>query len=407
MFQREKVWLWLTYLSLFVMCIPNNPRFPVLFQQGVNVLLLFSYLFAGLLFLLNEYYKRKLFYGLYIWFFWVIAASVLNHTNVVGIVKLVALLFCASVCTIYLCEHDIRNMFWILSWMFTILLLLQAVSFVTHCFGSIFAQGKIIYYYFFGIRVAVNKIIPFALFFGMMSRIYGNHKSPDSLIISTACGLFFAIGEKVSTSLVVYAVFFFTLVVFRIMESEHFWRYITALFMIPCVSFGFMYAGGGKLINWFLGTVLNESPTLSGRTLIWTQALSYMKGIHWLIGNGYGHNYYFTLGEEWSAQVTHNQYLETVFKYGIIGMAIYIVLCIIQLRLNTMIKSNTVMQIFFATFLAMITMQIPASTFERPYYYIFYITSLYLPAVSCYARKEVSRSAWKVRVLVPRRAESR
>ena len=402
MYRNKRLLLWICYLCVFIMCIPNNPKFPTIVKYAIDALLLLSYMFSVGLFFIHKYYRRIALYWLYLWLFWVIVATILNGTDVLGAVKLIAPLFCSSICTMYLCDYDIHNVYRIISWMFTILLVIQLYTMINHVYGTVYTQGKYVYYYFFGIRVAINKIAPFAAFFGLISAGFGNKKSPISLIISTFCGLYFAIGEKVSTCIVCYTVIALTLMVSKFIRSEHFWRNIGILFLLLSSLFVILYAGDELLFRWLLEDILNESITLSGRTSIWNQAFSYMKGIHWLIGNGYGHNYYFYLGKHWVAQVTHNQYLETVFKYGIIGLIIYIMMCMTQLRVNTGKKNDFISRVFFSTFIAMIIIQIPATVFEKVYYYIFYVASLYLPIVSEYAKNDRRRTI-RIRLFKPKR----
>ena len=373
--------LWLYYFLLAAICIPSNEKYPTLLKYALNGLLVIS-VFVSILLLYNKrYFLRKLLVPLYSFFAWILMCSVFNSTGVLSTLKYIAPLICASSISIYVLEEHREKAYDVIAWIFAVLLIIQAFSLFTHFFGIYYSQGQIVNYYFFGIRVNINKIFPFAVYFAFMSYKYGVNRKPYCLIITLVCGLYFSIVEKVSTSIVGFAIGIMVFLATALIHNKHFWRYMAIIFLVVCVAFVFAYSERKGMLDWLFTGLLGESSTMSGRTLIWEQALSNIHGVHWLIGNGYGHDIYFYLGQHWAAHATHNQYLGIIFNYGIVGLLIYAKMCIIQIRTNKANMAENYSRIFMATFLAILFMQIPASLYERTYYYIFYVVSVYSPTL--------------------------
>ena len=369
----------LAYLSILIVCLPYNTSFPEIVLTAERIASYFAFFYSALLFLKCRYWKQEQLYILYCWFSWALVSAFLTGTSIEYAISWVAPLLCGSICTLYLLKHDRENVIGTISWILTSLLIVQALSLVTHYFGTIYGHHKYVNTYFFGIRVQINKIIPFSTYFGLISYKYDKKRIPWSLIISTVCGLFFVLSEKVSTSIVGYAVILAVFAFSAILRSEHLWRNLGIALLIFAILFVLQYSMEATFSRWLLVEVLNEDITFTGRTSIWSQAFSYMNGLHWIVGNGIGHNYRFYLGVYWSARSAHNQYLDTVFCFGIIGLIIYIFMCVKQLKVNRIKRNDYWTRAFLAVFYAMIIMQIPATLYEQPFYYMFYVTSLYLP----------------------------
>lgn len=373
---------WISYFFILVFCIPANIKYPGIVTTGIKLLSYSGYLFALLVAAKCGYYRRKIMMPLYCWGIWIVAATVINGTNVVGSLGWIAPLISSAILSFYLLERDREHFFYNISWIFTLLLGIQAFSLYTHIFGTYYSQVHWVNYYFFGIRVRVNKIIPFAVFFGMIAAKEGGKLAKLSLILSTAFGLYFVIGERVSTSIVGYSIIFIVFFATKIIKREHFMRNLSILVLFISVGFVFLYSGSGELANWFFGDILEEGATLNRRTIIWSQAIDDMKGIHWLIGNGYGNSFTFTLENGWEGGVTHNQYLETVFDFGFIGLSLYAWMCIRQVKRMQTKNMNFYTRVFYAVFIAIFFMQIPATLHEKPFYHIFYVACMFLPQAS-------------------------
>ena len=100
-----------------------------------------------------------------------------------------------------------------------------------------------------------------------------------------------------------------------------------------------------------------------------------MKGFHWIIGNGYAHNFVFQLNKYWSANTAHSQYVNTIFCFGIVGLIIYIA---IILKMLSLIRN--VDQIYFpaiiATNMSMILMGISTTFYTSPYMYVWIVVCM-------------------------------
>lgn len=372
--------LWVFYFCLIMMCLPNNEKYPAILDRAISFSCYIGYLLAIYVFIKLRYYQRKILYPLYAWFAWAILSTILNASYIVGIMVWSLPLICSAVLAVYLLDHDRDFFFERISWIFTALLVVQAFSLYTHCFGTHFQVYRYVPYYFFGIRIAINPIIPFAVFFGLLAYQYGKRRSPLSFVISTACGLYFVITLRVSTSLVGYTIMFIMFLVIKNQNSEHFVRNIAILSVLFTAGFMFLYSGESQLENWFFNDLLEEGVSLNQRTIIWTQAINQMKGIHWIVGYGYGNGLSFRVNSKLNVTSVHNQYLSTVVNYGLIGLSIYILMCIRQVKTIGAKKIAFSERVFYSVFIAMIFMQIPAALYGRPFYYIFYAVSLYLPS---------------------------
>ena len=372
----------LYYIFLFILFFPDNSKYPTIFKHALNILQFTASFYAFLVFIKLKYYKVKALQPLLIWFSWMLVATIINATNVVGVVLYIVPLMASAILAYCVFEKDRENAFRVIAWMLTVLIIIQAFSFATHCFGIVFSQGKWRNYYFFGIRVRFNRIVPVSVFMGLVAWKYGKKKTILPLAISTVLGLYFAVGESVSTSIMCYLIIATVLIITRIIRSEHVWRNLSVFALGLAVVFVFLYAGRNKILQWLFVDVLGEDMTLSDRTVIWNQALSYMKGVHWIIGNGYGHDYFFRVRSTFIVQATHNEYLETIFNFGIIGLLIYIYICVNQFGNVRSVKSSIFNQCFIATFIAIAAMQIPAAVYDKPFYYVFYLASFYLPILS-------------------------
>lgn len=369
------------YILLFIICIPGNSKFPMAFLAFRLAVVYIGFIVALVFFFRCKYYRRKNLLPLIIWFIWIAAATLLNGTDVIGVIKdIIVPFFAAAFLAVYLFDNDRENVISVITWMLTLFMLIQLFSLVTHCFGTRFAQGRYSNVFFLGIRVNINKLFPFAVFFGLINYRFGKRRSPLCLIICAVCGLWFVVAEKVSTSLLGAFIIVIVLIASRLIRSEHAWRNMAILAVCVGALFAFFYNGSDSFSEWVFNDSLGEDITLSGRTRIWEQAIADMKGIHWVIGNGYGHSFLFHLNV-FATNLTHNQYLEIIFDYGLIGLGIHVWSYILQFKAVRLAGNRTASRIFIAVFIALIFMQIPASVNDMSYYYIFYVATLYMPEI--------------------------
>ena len=387
------------YLLLFFICIPGNSSFPT----AVNIIrLAFTFIGFGVamvLFFRFKYYRRKMLLPLIVWFIWIIIATLLNGTDFVGtITDILIPFFSSAMLVVYLFDNDRENVISVITWMLTLFMLIQLFSLVTHCFGTRFSQGRFTNVFFMGIRVNINKLFPFALFFGLINYRFGKKRSPLCLIISTVCGLWFVIVEKVSTSIIGFVIIVVILIASRLIKSEHAWRNMAILAICVGALFAFVYSGSNSFSEWIFSDTMGEDITLSGRTRIWEQVIADMKGIHWLIGNGYGHKFMFSLNV-FATNLTHNQYLEIIFNYGLVGLGVHLWCYVWQFKAMKLAGNKSASRIFISVFIALVFMQIPAAINDWCFYYVFYIATLYLPEIVTVEAAERSRRRIVVRWL--------
>ncbi len=379
------------YILLFFICIPGNSKFPMAFLVFQMAVTYIGFFVAMIFFFRFKYYRRKNLLPLIIWFIWMVAATLLNGTDFFGVIKdIIIPFFSTAILAVYLFDNDKENAISVITWMLTLFMLIQIFSMVTHCFGTRFTQGRYSNVYFLGIRVNINKLFPFAVFFGLINYRFGKRRSPLCLIISAVSGLWFAMAEKVSTSILGAFIIVIVLIASRLIRSEHAWRNMAILAICVGALFAFFYTGTDAFSEMVFNDSLGEDITLSGRTRIWEQAIADMKGIHWIIGNGYGHSFLFRLNV-FASNLTHNQYLEIIFDYGLIGLGIHIWCYVWQFKAVRLAGNKNASRIFIAVFIALVFMQIPASVNDKSFYYVFYIATLYMPEIVTIEEKESLR----------------
>lgn len=360
-----------SFLLLCILCIPSNVAFGSL-NTIVNCA---SYIgVVWCLILMRDIQIERKMIPIIIFLLWEIVTTFINYTGFLGIVqintKFLLVIFLVSTMIKYNPEKVIKY----ISTLFVIIMIVQYVSLVTHAFGFSGDQAFVNRYnYFLGIRVNINKIILFAIFMVLtyitINRIAGLIKT----IIVCYTGIVFIIVEDVSTSIMGVALYTMILIISLIIKNEKMWRNLLVFFFL--VAIGFAFLGSTQAFRYLLEDILNEGLTMNGRTLLWEQAINNIHGVHWIIGNGYGHNYLFSIGS-FAVHSAHNQYLSTLFNYGIVGLALYFSMCYNQIAQIKYIKNTFLRNNLAAVLVSLFIIQIPASTADMTYYYIFYVITM-------------------------------
>jgi len=359
------------FILLFILCIPYNAAFGVL-NTFVRITSAFSAAICLYYILRDEYYtdgSLMLLIGL---LFWEILTTAINTGSVYLILVRNLPLFSTACLAYILIKGKGQRAIEGISTMFMLIMILQYISYITHFLGLSGDQAIVNRYnYYLGIRVNINKIILFSIFLALWNVKVDRFKGLIKLAIVLFTGIVFIIGESVSTSIAGVFIYAIMLIFPHIIRSKRVWRSIMIFFVAGVILFAFI--GRSAYFNRIITDLLDESITMSGRTQLWEQAIKNITGITWLIGRGYGNGLYFSLGSAFKTTMAHNQYLSTILNYGLIGMFFFVMLYIKQIRYSVQDNIN---HNLLASIVAMLLIQIPASTDDMVYFYIFYIVSL-------------------------------
>lgn len=367
---------------LCVLCIPYNFAFGFI-NTIVTVVAGLSALYSFLYIIYGRYYRDQNMMYLWLLLLWECLATVINATDVIEIIKRSSAFFSVSVLTYLLIKKNNKNAIISISTIFTIIMLLQFLTYVTHVLGYSEDQSiDNIYNYFLGIRVNINKIILFSFFFTIWNYKLNPQTGIIKLIIVVTTGLCFVIGEGVSTSLVGVALYGTIFLISRIIKEKRIWKVV--IFVLFCIVVGFAFVrklGHIQLFQYILVDLLNETTSFNGRFSLWEQTINNIRGIHWLIGNGYGNRFIFTLGIGFRTNLPHNQYLEILFNYGVVGAVFYILMLSSQVKVavNRGYEMNVNL---LACIISTLIINVPAHTADMVYFYIFYTASLFANSVT-------------------------
>lgn len=351
-------------------CLPTTNQifasFSVLLKYGQYLGLIWSIL----VFFELKIYSKKSLWPVWAFVLMMLFSTLINGTDINACIKMVFPIFATCVLTVHIMIlRDFQGVEAIAK-MFAVLLILQAVSALVGGFGS-YVDGNAITItnYFFKDRVNFNRIYIYAISLLTLVSFYGK-KWKWLYVFGGLSGVYFVFYESVSTAIMATIVYILVFIIARIIKSEHARRNMLILLFIVAALFviaGFSSDG----FEWLLVDFLGEDMTLDGRTLLWAQAIENMKGWHWILGNGYGHSFMFWLGT-WGVNTAHSQYMNILFCFGIVGIAIYFFTIYqflggLKEEIDERYKRLTV-----ATVAAIIVSGIPTTTYTSVYLYVLY-----------------------------------
>jgi len=374
----ESTYYYVLFFLLSILCIPNNFVFG-LFNTMLKWIPVVFFPFCLFVFFSKKLYKKRFLLPFCVLLIWQTFSTVINFTGITGIVARNAKFFSAVIITTELFDKNPKKTTKNIATIFTLIMVVQYISFITHIFGYSYDQSiDNIYNYFLGIRVNINKIILFAFFFSIWNILLNPLSGTIKTVIVLFTGLSFVFGEHVSTSIIGVFIYAAVLLMFVFIRNKRMWHGVIILTVVSVVSFAFIRRT--EYFERLLIDLLNESLTLNGRVDLWEQAINNLHGLKWIIGNGYENNYLFFLGNSFRTNLTHNQYLQYIFNYGFVGLALYVYMCYFQAHKATN-KNEFVNANLIACLLSMLVIQVPATTDDMVYYYIFYAASMYINSV--------------------------
>ena len=367
-------------LFLFFLCIPT-----LALSEGIKSVLyliwIVSFFWSLFTFFIYRIYLERNLYPIFCWILVVLLSSILNPVDFVSNLRLIILIFSSTILTYNLLLRGGRIALRSIGLFYFVLTLIQIISVITHCFGysnDIYVNR---FMYFFGLRVNFTPFFVFSLAVSILLIYYGETKDRMIGLIIIGIGVWFVIYENVSTCIMAGLIFLFSIVATRIDFKERLWKFMGVMVSIISLYLVFNYQMFEKFAM-ILVTFLGKDISLSGRTQIWQQAMDRMHGWHWIIGNGYGSGYNYRLGTALNGRFVesvHNQYLENLTDFGIVGSVFFFLIFFVVLKSISWVTYQEIFskRIVTGALLALIVMGIASSYTFVPYFYMFVVVSLY------------------------------
>lgn len=373
-------------ISVFVMiviCFPaNNQAYPAL----ASILRIAAFpcaLWAVIILIREKVYQKKWLIPMWCFFaVMLLCTALMNMSSFLGALITVLRMFTVTVLTDYMMSKDkYLTLRWI-ACIWGVLMILEALSMVFHVFPGHVSENNIpLNTYLFGIRVEINEYLIYTIAF-LGFAYYVNKIGRLFSILVIVGGVYFVIAEKVSTSITGLLAFVAVYVATKVVKSARAWRILIILLIAFIVVF--VIDRNTLIFESFFVGFLNKDLTLSGRTRLWEQALSQMKGIHWLFGYGYTPPAALHLNVS-VFNHPHNQYLQMLYNFGIPGFITYMVILFNQIKQIRLIKKNKqIKSVYIASLIATLVICISSRNFFYLTAQIYYVLAYYLPELDEY-----------------------
>lgn len=266
-----------------------------------------------------------------------------------------------------------------IAWLSILYLGLNAVSLV-YVKGGIIPSSNLYEngdndYYFLGIKVTYTTyIIPAIAVAGLYKIMY---KKRLVFIITVALSLFNIFYANISTAKVCLIIF----VILFILKSTRFFRKMDMSWIIlVTLAINILIVGfdAHMIFADFIQNVLHKNLTLTGRTDIWKNAKTLLMNsgiLHLLFGNGIRNGGSFVPfgGTYWPA---HNQWLQYVYEYGLLGIVMFLnfLIKLDRFKNKYSIERYFILCICATTLFGTITMQyLDNAHIYIPFIFLYYI----------------------------------
>lgn len=195
-----------------------------------------------------------------------------------------------------------------------IMLSINVVSFIIFPSGLIHTVGGD--YYFLGTR---NHLLKYSLAFlsaSGLQYIYYKKKEGLTLIVllSISQFIYFQISTAITCAVLLLGLFLLK----NILKDKLNMKMV--LIITTILSIAFVFFNAANFFSWFIINFLHKDVGLNSRSLIWAEAIRiiFSDKAKLFLGNGiYNNGNFISLyGLDWPA---HNQLLEWLFEYGIVG----------------------------------------------------------------------------------------
>ena len=256
-------------------------------------------------------------------------------------------------------------------WLF---MMLMTAEFVSGLIGGlttiIDGNGRRVINYFLGQQPTANRIYLTVL--TLMCLLFLTGKKIDRWVSVTGIltGTLFMFQHGVSTGKLSLYIFIGVLIMAHFIRRKQMWRNVLIVLATFALVFNLSVGAVGDF-SWLFENILNEDVTLNGRTMLWHSAISQIRGWHWLLGNGYGHRFVFSIGD-WNVSTAHSQYLNILFCYGCLGLVGYFYLLYHQLKSIWLAPTPRIKRVLLASGVAVLLIGIPTTTYQSVYIFVLF-----------------------------------
>jgi len=342
----------------------------------LNVAELAALAWSLLIFAKSRIYGVRKLWPIWAWIAWIAVATVINRTDYILAFRLAGNIFSACTLSYYAIRRNGTRFIKHFCMLLAAEIAIQCLTAVTHVFGRVVdPNGAFENNYFFGIRVEFNRIFIYAV---TLCLIYAQRRGVTSKLVfavAAAGGLYFVLSEDLSMGIGTFAIFVAVVLAAAFIQRNADYRRVMVIALGFSMLFNLTVGSFAYAFDWLFNSLLHESLTLNGRTYLWQSALSQMHGWHWLFGNGYGHDFLFVIvtRNNWRASTAHSQYINSLFCFGLVGLALYINICRLEIREIANKPMNMIKRILLAGFVAKTVMGIATTTYNTLYMYVLYV----------------------------------
>lgn len=359
----------LTWIQLFlIFAITIQPK---LFTQYTATVLIYA---IGNLFIFASYFfkvcirtgkvSKYLFFWICLRLYYLFVMIMNGNVSDIDQWGYLTLMVCNYILVVEWCSKNgyLKEMLTALATVCLFFISLNAISLLVFPNGII--PSKAMYnkgdndYYFLGIKTAYTSYIFIAL--AASGICFIRYRMKNLFLFTVILSVFNIVYANISTGIVCIVILLLLLLfkrLFKIQKLSMF--FIVAVAIILNVAFIFFDAQ--YLFSGIIENILHKQLTLTGRTDIWHNAIQQMANqspITLIFGNGIVNNGSFVAFGDgfWPA---HNQWIQSVFEYGIvgtIGLIVFMLLSINQKK-RVLRTENYLMNIIFVMLIGTITMQ--------------------------------------------------
>ena len=371
--KKEDIVWFFSFLLLGVLCLYRTKYVYGSFLSVLNIIDPIAFIWSIGLYIRHKMYKVKGLWIMTLMPLWFTLTTIINNADI----KECTIMSYKMLATVYIVYYLLmHNRDITLRWLarfWTLVIMTEAFSCVTKCFGKnpVYINE---YNFFLGMRVTIDQYIIYALFFNIMAVYVGGLADRIWFVLCIGSGVYFVIEQWVSTSILGMMVFFIIITGSLFFRSDKFFRYLAIGLLLFSVLFYFIqnYAG----LQFIVENLLKKDLTFSGRTEIWTWVLKNIKGLHWVIG--YGDIEQMSI-PHWFSYTTHphSNYLETLYKYGAVGLVMYLWMFKNMLQKIRYITSRKVRFYVIGSLAATMLMCIVSKNFWFMSAQIYYVVVMY------------------------------
>ena len=214
-------------------------------------------------------------------------------------------------------------------------------------------------YYFLGIRTDFLRYFFVFLIFSCLNFLYLKNKVQLILllVLSVITFLKFSIATAITSILLLFLFYIFRNTLTKFLSLK--WIVIST----SVLSIAFIGFNASNFFSWFIVNILNKDVSLTNRMFIWVEAIRciFDSRLGFIFGHGIVNSGSFVhYGYYWPA---HNQLLQWLFEYGVIGT---VLIFVYFLYLDKMNQISSVNYVYYSILFVLLISGISSSPFSNP-----------------------------------------